>query len=353
MNSLPMLKRFKKNWEQLMQPDVCYDEFTGIASPIARKPDSLSPIALAVGHRSNDLYILGQEKSGECLLIYADEFGALPNPVPVGVASARMAIDRDSRTIYVATSDATLAWGNSVCVVCDATTPPQLVGVGVRPVALTVSKQHKKIYVASYDSADLTIIDSQTLKTITVSLSRPPISISADPLLDQIYVLHPGHLTAENESAGLTIIDGFSLQMDYVSLPGKPHQMVMDPLRKKLYISDTVDRNGIVFDVTARSFKTWPVGFLSAHLLINTWENRIYAHPAKEIDYITRFEPKSGKVQTIPLPFTANAIALNADSDELIAIGKRSEQANHFPHHKRITTFPAHEYGFITYHTKG
>ena len=358
MLTLPMLKRLK-NWTQLVQSGMDYGTLDEISKSIPRKPISLSPIALAVGRKSSDLYILGREASGHCLLIYADEFGALPNPVDVGEMSTAIAIDLNSKTLFVANSGAPSNWGNSVVIVnnTDAgngTTPqPQHVKVGLCPIAFAVSEQHKKLYVANYGSANLTIIDCRTLKTITVALTKPPVSIAIDPIFDQIYVLHAGHRTAENESAGLTIIDGFSLQSDYLALPGKPHQMVMDSLRKKLYISDALDRNGIVFDVVARSFKSWPIGFLRAHLLINAWENVVYAHPAEAIDYVSRFDIQRAHVQMIPIPFTANAVAINSDSNELIAVGKRNEQATHFSRHQYINTFPAHEYGFITYHTKG
>lgn len=347
-----MLKRLK-NWAHSIQPIRARSESDEAVSPAACKLTTLSPIALAVGRKSSDLYILTKDELGKSLLVYADEYGALPKPVPLGMASPVIAIDRHTQTIYVANSGNATAYGNSVCIVPNTPGPPQHITVGLGPVALAVSEQHKKVYVANYDSTDLTVIDSRTLKTITVNLPRRPISIAVDPLFDQIYVLHSGDLTSTNESAGLTIIDGFSLQLDYVSLPGRPHQMVIDHLRKKLYISDAHDRNGVVFDVVARSFKTWPIGFLHAHLLINAWENKVYAHPSSEIDYITRFDPKSGKAQVIPLPFRASAITLNSNTKELIAVGKRPAKATTFIGNQRVNEFPVHEYGFITYQTNG
>jgi YVTN family beta-propeller protein len=348
-----MLNRLK-NWAHSIQPTRTCSENDDALSPAASKSTSLSPIALTVGRRSSDLYILSKDNVGNCLLVYVDEFGALPKPIPLGMASPVIAIDRHINTLYVvANSGNSATHGASVCVVPNTPGPPQRISVGLGPVAIAVSEQHRKVYVANYGSTDLTVIDSRTLKTITVSLPRRPISIAIDPFFDQIYVLHSGSLTSTNESAGLTIIDGFSLQLDYVSLPGRPHQMVIDHLRKKLYISDAHDRNGVVFDIVARSFKTWPIGFLHAHLLINAWDNKVYAHPSSEIDYITRFDAKCGKAQIIPLPFRASAITLNSNSNELIAVGKRPAKATTFTGNQRVNEFPVHEYGFITYQTNG
>jgi YVTN family beta-propeller protein len=75
------------------------------------------------------------------------------------------------------------------------------VAVGTYPLALALNPVTNKIYVANYQSANVTVIDGATNGTATVPAGANPQTLAVNPVTDKVYV-------ANRLSSTVTVIDG-------------------------------------------------------------------------------------------------------------------------------------------------
>src|SRR5204863_10171805 len=77
------------------------------------------------------------------------------------------------------------------------------VAVGGSPVGVAVNPSTNKIYVADYESNDVTVIDGATNTTTSVAAGTNPYAVAVNPATNKIYV-------ANKDNSNVTVIDGAS-----------------------------------------------------------------------------------------------------------------------------------------------
>ncbi len=95
-----------------------------------------------------------------------------------------MAVNPVTNKIYVVNSGIQLAPGNTVTVIDAANNnSTTTVTVGTFPVAVAVNASTNQIYVASFSSNNVTVIDGATNSTTAVGVGTTPIDIAVNPVM--------------------------------------------------------------------------------------------------------------------------------------------------------------------------
>ena len=98
------------------------------------------------------------------------------------------------------------------------------VPVGANPIAMAVNPVTNKIYVANYESANVTVIDGATNSTAVVSTGSRPSALAVNPETNKIYVTN-----SATDTNSVTVIDGATNATSTVSVGLSPSSVVVNP----------------------------------------------------------------------------------------------------------------------------
>lgn len=104
------------------------------------------------------------------------------------------------------------------------------VKVGSMPDALAIDNNRRRIYVANYADNSVTVLDADTLKTVTtVPVGRTPQALAIDPVRQRVYVAN----THDSTVSVLDIKDNRVTRT--VPVAGVPYQLKLDPESGDVY----------------------------------------------------------------------------------------------------------------------
>lgn len=110
------------------------------------------------------------------------------------------------------------------------------VPVGIRPRGLAVNPATNKIYVANFDSSNVTVIDGATnsVTTVTDPNASAPFAVAVNPVTNKIYVVNLF-------SSNVTVIDGATNSVTTVAdpplhFPASPLAVAVNPVTNKIYV---------------------------------------------------------------------------------------------------------------------
>src|SRR2546426_6193475 len=89
------------------------------------------------------------------------------------------------------------------------------VAVGTEPIGTAVNPVTNKIYVANFQSGNVTVIDGATNSTSTVTAGINPLAVAMNPVTNKVYVSNAG-------TTSVTEIDGASNSTSTVTVGSSP-----------------------------------------------------------------------------------------------------------------------------------
>src|SRR5258708_39081789 len=116
--------------------------------------------------------------------------------------------------------------------------PPQTVTttvkVGINPAGVAVNPATGKIYVASFGSASVSVIDPASNTASLVTVGTQPINVAVNPITNKIYVANAG-------SNNVTVIDGTNNSTTPVAAGNTPRALAVNPVTNKISVAYFVD----------------------------------------------------------------------------------------------------------------
>ncbi|MFL6210140.1 MAG: hypothetical protein ACJ74W_14895 [Pyrinomonadaceae bacterium] len=191
---------------------------------------------LAVNPVTNRVYV-STDGGGSAVIVLDGATDTVITAVPLN-SSYQPAVNTVTNKIYVVDA------GNFVHVIDGATnTVVKSVFVGLSPQKVAVNSLLNRIYVANYQSSDVTVIDGATDTVVTtVPVSNHPYGIAVDPATSKILV------ASQNNSATVDSADIISGATNSViatfAVADQPDGAAINPLTHRGYI--THELNGLV-----------------------------------------------------------------------------------------------------------
>jgi len=145
------------------------------------------------------------------------------------------------------------------------------VAVGTRPWGVAVNSSTNRIYVANYNSNNVSVIDGASNTVVaTVATGSNPEQMALNPSTNRVYVTNPG-------SNNLSVIDGASNTVATVAVGSSPHGVVLNPSTNRIYVTNYNSNNVSVIDGANNTIvATVSVGSNPYGAALNPSTNRIY-----------------------------------------------------------------------------
>ena len=179
-----------------------------------------------------------------------------------GTRPIATAVNPVTNKVYVANYDS-----NDVTVVDGATGSTTTIIAGTRPCAVAVNPSTNKIYVANNLSNNVTVIDGATNLTVTLPAGTFPIAVAVNPVTNRIYVA--------NASANVTVIDGATNRRTTVPVES-PSDVAVNPVTNKIYVANGFSNNVVVIDGATNTTTSVSAGTDARALAVNPVTNKIY-----------------------------------------------------------------------------
>jgi len=166
------------------------------------------------------------------------------------------------------------------------------VAANIGPIAVAVNPVTNKIYVANYNSANVTVIDGTNNSTATVAAGSNTGAVAVNPVTNKIYVTN-------RTSANVTVIDGTNNSTNTVAAGTSPGDVAVNPATNKIYVANQSSNNVTVIDGTNNSTNTVATGSGPIAVAVNLITNKIYVANQGNVNV------------TVITPATTAAIPLN------------------------------------------
>jgi len=182
----------------------------------------------------------------------------------VGEYPFAVAVNATTNKIYVANYNS-----NNVTVIDGATNRTTTASAGGNPFAVAVNSATNKIYVADSGSNDLAIIDGATNLTMTVTVGIYPRAVAIDPFTNTIYVVN-------YNSADVSVIDGVTNLVTSVSVGTYPTAAAVNPITGQAYVTNSGSGTATVIDETTLATTTVVAGSSPGAIDVNLVTNKAY-----------------------------------------------------------------------------
>lgn len=136
---------------------------------------------------------------------------------------------------------------------------------------MAVSPATNKIYVANYDSNDVSVIDgaTNTVTRVADPNATSPIAVAVNPITNKVYV-------ANYASTNITVIDGATNSISTVRTGSQPYAVAVNPVSNKIYVANWANANVTVIDGVTRTTTTVGAGTQPFAVGINPMTGKIY-----------------------------------------------------------------------------
>jgi YVTN family beta-propeller protein len=185
------------------------------------------------------------------------------------------------------------------------------VAAGAEPYAVAVNPVTNMVYVANYDSGDVTVIDGATNAATTVPVGTNPCAVGANWATNKIYV-------ANFNSQGVTVIDGASNATTTVAMGSNPQAIAVNPVTNLVYVTNTGYSTVTVINGATNATAVVPVGAGPTGIAVNTVTNMIYvASPGGASGTVTAIDGATNVTTTVPAGSYPSAIAVNPVTNQI------------------------------------
>jgi YVTN family beta-propeller protein len=185
------------------------------------------------------------------------------------------------------------------------------VPAGSEPYAVAVNPVTNTIYVANYDSGNVTVIDGVTNGTTTVGAGTNPCAVEANWVTNMIYV-------ANFNSDSLTVIDGATNATQSVATGNNPNAVAVNAVTNKIYVSNAGDSTVAVVDGATNGVVSVPVGPGPSGIAVNAVTNRVYvANSGGAAGTVTVIDGATNGTTTVAVGLYPSAIAVNAVTNKI------------------------------------
>jgi YVTN family beta-propeller protein len=141
---------------------------------------------------------------------------------------------------------------------------------GTNPNAVAVNPATNKIYVANYNSSNVTVIDGATCATATVTAGTNPCAVAVNPVSNMIYIANWG-------SNDVTVIDGGDNSTSTISVGINPVGLAVNPVTNKIYVANRNSNTvSVINGATGTVDTTLSSGIYPFRVAVNPVTNKIY-----------------------------------------------------------------------------
>ncbi len=326
------------------------DGATGNSKSLWNSTTSLAyPIAVAVNPVTNKVYLVNYSADTKAnFVLVVDGATEASTTVATGLASIDVQVNSVTNRVYIVNSGGyqTRAseqhppFQGSVTVLDGATnTTIGTVPTGSSSIAAGVNPVTNKIYVANYDSNDVTVIDGATNTATTVAAMNSPIDVAVNPSTDKIYVANYG-------SNAVTVIDGATNSTAAVASGIHPVELAVNQVTNAIYALNVGDERGgrgnvTVIDGATNATSTVPTWADPTGIAINSLTNKVYvvnsgwvAGNAYNLFSVTVIDGASNVPNTVATEMHPTAIGLNMTTNkiyvaDILSIGTNLAGRNH------------------------
>jgi YVTN family beta-propeller protein len=243
--------------------------------------------------------------------LHLEGFQAASN-LPDRTATQRRPVRRGSSWTLVAT----LFWLLLAGVSTHAETVTTTVSAGGGPNGVAVNPVTNKIYVANFNSNNVTVINGATNTTTTVSAGSYPYGVAVNPVTNKIYV---GEYYGDN----VTVIDGTTNSTTTVGTGSYAEFVAVNPVTNKTYVANQSSNNVTVIDGATNKTTTVGTGPAPAALAVNPMTNKIYV-PNSLSNTVTVIDGATNKTTTVSAGTGPSAVAVNPVTNKIYVVNQGS-----------------------------
>jgi YVTN family beta-propeller protein len=165
---------------------------------------------------------------------------------------------------------------------------------------VVVNPATNKIYVANYNSNNVTVFDGSTNSDITVAAGTKPSFLAVNPITNKIYVANSG-------SNDVSVINGATNNTETISVGASPSYVLVNSVTDKIYILKTSSNIVTVIEGTTNSTSTITAGTNPYAIALNPLTNITYvANYGGNVTVIKEQEVESIPLTTVISPLTDN-----------------------------------------------
>jgi YVTN family beta-propeller protein len=191
------------------------------------------------------------------------------------------------------------------------------VSAGNDPRAICVNPSTNKIYVANYNSDNVTVIDGATDSTTTVVAGDAPFAICINPNTNRIY-------TANQYSDDVTVIDGATNSTTTVAAGDAPRAISVNPKTNKIYVANYNSDNVTVIDGATNSTTTVVAGDAPFAISINPNTNKVYV-ANRNSDNVTVIDGATNDTTTVVAGDAPYAVSVNPNTNKIYVANYNSD----------------------------
>jgi len=169
--------------------------------------------------------------------------------------------------IYVASGNT-----NDVTVIDGETNSPATIKVGFDPQAIAVNQVTDKIYVACGGDKNIWIVDGATNATTKVAMGKSGADVAVNPVTNKIYV-------ANQENKSVTVVDGATTATANIEVEAEPTFVAVNSVTNKIYVASLMQgKSGTVTIIDGATNNTTEVATVlgAGPLAVNSVTNKIY-----------------------------------------------------------------------------
>ncbi|MGO8733317.1 MAG: YncE family protein [Terriglobia bacterium] len=197
--------------------------------------------------------------------------------------------------------------------------PAQAQGSG--PYSVVVNAVTNKIYVANYNSDNVTVMDGATNATTIVDAGRAPDSVAVNPVTNKIYIANYG--------GGVTVVDGATNATTTVVAGLRPFSVAVDPVTNKIYVANRgftgrLRSNTVtVIDGATNATRSVAAGYGPFAVAVNPVTNNIYVANL-DSNTVTVIDGATNAATTVAAVAEPEAVAVNPVTNKIYVANRFS-----------------------------
>jgi YVTN family beta-propeller protein len=229
--------------------------------------------------------------------------------VHVGTGPKSVALNPVTNRIYVANYNS-----NNVTVIDGATNTTLItVATGAGPSQVAVNSVTNKIYVANYLSNNVTVINGANNSAATVAAGSSPGGVAVNSATNKIYVTN-------YNGGSVTVIDGATNSTVTVPAGNGPGGVAVNPATNKICVTNYFSNNVTVIDGVTNSTVTVAAGDAPGGVAVNSVTNKIYVTNFYS-NTVTVIGGVSNSTVSVATGSNPGAVAVNPGTNKIYVAG--------------------------------
>ena len=196
------------------------------------------------------------------------------------------------------------------------------VTVGIDPWDVGVNPTTNKVYVANFNSSNVSVIDGPTNDVVNVGVVPSPSRVGINPTTNKIYIAHA-------DSSRVSVIDGATNSVTPVTVGADPYAFGVNPTTNEIYVPNLNSDYVSVIDGATNNVVNVTVGMSQYDVGVNPTTNRIYVASAGSNNHVSVINGATDMVvATVAVGTGPIAVGVNPNTNKIYIVNFNSDSVS-------------------------